>query len=213
MAHVVLLGDSILDNGAYTSGGPDVVAQLRSVLPVEWDATLIAVDGSVAADVPAQLRRIPGGATHLVLSAGGNDALGHIGLISAPARSAAEVLDQLAAAARAFEARYRAAVAAVLSRGLPTTLCTIYDGWSADASFQRRASTALLAFNDVIIRVAVEHGLTLIELRLICTEAADYANPIEPSSRGGEKIARAIAQAVGAYGATGGSRVVGGAER
>jgi hypothetical protein len=27
--HVVLLGDSILDNGAYTSGGPDVVTQLR----------------------------------------------------------------------------------------------------------------------------------------------------------------------------------------
>ena len=29
MPHVVLLGDSILDNGAYTSGGPDVVTQLR----------------------------------------------------------------------------------------------------------------------------------------------------------------------------------------
>lgn len=210
MAHVVLLGDSILDNGAYTSGGPDVVTQLQSVLPAGWDATLVAVDGSVAADVPAQLRRIPDAATHLVLSAGGNDALGHIGLIDAPARSAAEVLDQLAAAARGFETSYRAAVSAVVTRDLPTTLCTIYEGWSLDASFQRRASTALVAFNDVIVRVAVEHGLTLIELRLVCTEAADYANPIEPSSHGGEKIARAIARAVGAFGPIESSRVIAG---
>jgi lysophospholipase L1-like esterase len=212
MPHVVLLGDSILDNGAYTSGGPDVVTQLRSVLPAGWDATLAAVDGSVATDVPAQLPQIPREATHLVLSAGGNDALGHIGLIAAPARSAAEVLDQLAAASRGFEANYRAAVSAVLARGLPTTLCTIYGGWSPDASFQRRASTALVVFNDVIIRVAAEHRLTLIELRLICTEAADYANPIEPSSHGGEKIARAIAHAVGASGAIEGTRVIGGAD-
>jgi len=31
---------------------------------------------------------------------------------------------------------------------------------------------------------------------LICTEDADYANPIEPSARGGEKIARAIVECV-----------------
>jgi hypothetical protein len=31
--HVALLGDSILDNIAYTSGGPDVVTQLQSMLP------------------------------------------------------------------------------------------------------------------------------------------------------------------------------------
>ena len=33
MPHVALLGDSIFDNGAYTSGGPDVVTQLRAILP------------------------------------------------------------------------------------------------------------------------------------------------------------------------------------
>ena len=34
------------------------------------------------------------------------------------------------------------------------------------------------------------------DLQLICTEEADYANPIEPSERGGEKIARAIVEFV-----------------
>ena len=28
-SHVVLLGDSIFDNGAYTSGGPDAAAQIQ----------------------------------------------------------------------------------------------------------------------------------------------------------------------------------------
>jgi hypothetical protein len=57
---------------------------------------------------------------------------------------------------------------------------------------------ALATFNDVILRVAFEHRLSLIELRLICDEPGDYANPIEPSESGGRKIAQAIATAVGA---------------
>ncbi|HEX2180661.1 MAG TPA: hypothetical protein VHH10_00140, partial [Rubrobacteraceae bacterium] len=54
--------------------------------------------------------------------------------------------------------------------------------------------TALAVFNDCIIRAAFAHGLPLLDLRSVCTEEADYADPIEPSARGGEKIARAIAE-------------------
>jgi hypothetical protein len=39
--------------------------------------------------------------------------------------------------------------------------------------------------------------LPAIDLRLVCTEPADYANPIEPSGRGGLKIAGAIARSLG----------------
>jgi hypothetical protein len=73
--HVVLLGDSVFDNAAYVAGGPDVVAQLRQSLPTGWQATLSAVDGAVATDVRGQLAQMPASATHLVISAGGNDAL------------------------------------------------------------------------------------------------------------------------------------------
>jgi hypothetical protein len=38
----------------------------------------------------------------------------------------------------------------------------------------------------------------VVDLRLVCGEPADYANPIEPSGRGGLKIARAVARAAGA---------------
>ena len=51
MPHVVLLGDSIFDNRAYTNGGPDFVTQLRDVLPPDWDASLAAIDGHVTKDI------------------------------------------------------------------------------------------------------------------------------------------------------------------
>jgi hypothetical protein len=35
-------------------------------------------------------------------------------------------------------------------------------------------------------------NIDLIELRLVCSSPADYANDIEPSTRGGERIAKAI---------------------
>src|SRR5712664_1385755 len=75
MAHIVLLGDSIFDNGAYTEGGPDVISQVRQLLPDGWHASLFAVDGATTVDVPYQVHRVPPDSTHLVLSAGGNDAL------------------------------------------------------------------------------------------------------------------------------------------
>ncbi len=60
-----------------------------------------------------------------------------------------------------------------------------------------RARVALMMFNDVILRVAVEHHASIIDLRLVCNEVADYANPIEPSGPGGRKIAKTILRATG----------------
>jgi len=61
------------------------------------------------------------------------------------------------------------------------------------------ARIGLTAFNDVILRVAFESGLPAIDLRLVCRDPADYANPIEPSSAGGAKIATAIARFLGVF--------------
>lgn len=192
MPHVVLLGDSIFDNAAYVPGEPDVVKQLAAALPPGWRATLAAVDGAVTTGVERQLGSVPRDATHLVLSIGGNDALGHIDILERRAASAAEVLDLLADIAARFEERYRATLDRVLALGLPLTVCTIYEGALPDPAMQRRASTALIVFNDAILRSAADAGVDVIELRLLFTDPADYANPIEPSTRGGAKIAQAI---------------------
>jgi lysophospholipase L1-like esterase len=210
MPHVVLLGDSIFDNAPYVRGGPDVVAQLAGLLPSGWRATLGAADGAVIADVTRQLALVPADATHLVVCVGGNDALGHADLLSRPAESSAQVLGWLSDAAAGFEARYRAMLAALLARGLPVTLCTVYNGNLAQPQ-GRLARTALTVFNDVILRLAAEHALPAVELRLVCVDPADYANPIEPSVRGGAKIALAVARALGAVpSAAGGARLFAG---
>ena len=72
----------------------------------------------------------------------------------------------------------------------------------------RLARVALMTFNDVILRAAFEHGVDVIDLRLICTQDEDYANPIEPSGSGGLKIAKAIAHAVTLPGSAGSSRII-----
>jgi lysophospholipase L1-like esterase len=196
MGHVVLLGDSIFDNGVYVGRDPDVAMQLKEQLPPGWAATLRAVDGALVRDVARQLDRLPRDATHLVLSAGGNDALSHVGILEEPATSAAGVIAQLAEMAEAFESRYQALLDAVRQKGIPTAVCTIYYPNFPEPALQRLASTALAVFNDAILRQAFRAGVPALDLRLICNSPADYANPIEPSARGGEKIARTIVRVV-----------------
>jgi lysophospholipase L1-like esterase len=196
MAHIVLLGDSVFDNAAYVAGGPDVVRQVQARAPAGWRAMLRAVDGAVTRGVARQLEHIPRGATHLVVSVGGNDALGHIGVLDDAANSIASALTRLAAIADGFAQDYRAMLQAVLGMALPTALCTIYQPRFPDAGMRRLAGTGLTIFNDVIVREAVARGLPLIDLRFVCDRDEDFANPIEPSVQGGEKIAAAVVRLV-----------------
>lgn len=192
--HIALIGDSIFDNAAYTGSEPAVVEHLRSILPSGWRATLCAVDGARIADLPVQLARIPAQATHLVMSIGGNDALANRDLLATRVTSTTEALRLFGERSARFEADYRDAVTRVLASGKSLTLCSIYNG-NLDPAEAGAARVALMIFNDAILRVAFEHQLDLIDLRLVCPDPADYANPIEPSGSGGHKIARSIANA------------------
>lgn len=195
MGHIVLLGDSVFDNAAYTGPEPDVLSHLRTVLPAGWEATLCAVDGATTTALPSQIRCLPAGATHLFVSVGGNDALGNIDLLSTPVRSTADAFRLFGERVAAFEQSYRRGLMPVLAVRKPTTLCTIYNGDLPDREQAALARVALMLFNDTIARIAYEYRLPVIDLRLICCEPDDYANPIEPSGRGGRKIALAIARA------------------
>lgn len=192
MSHLILLGDSIFDNGVYVDGGPDVCSQLRDLLPATWRASLLAVDGAVSRDVVSQLAHLPADASQLVLSVGGNDALMRRDVLAATVQSSAEAILLMADAMDAFEHDYRQMMEALLATGLPLTVCTIYNANFDAPDYQRCVRVAVAVFNDVILRVAAEHRLPVIDLRAICNRPADYANPIEPSVAGGEKISRAI---------------------
>ncbi len=195
--HVVLLGDSIFDNGYYVGeDDPAVIDQLRSHLPGGWRATLLAVDGDTAKDIAGQLKGLPGDATHLVVSVGGNDALQAEPVLSRPTEDVARGLLEMADVRDVFQSAYRDMIAGVLKLGLPTTVCTIYDSNYKRASDQRVSVMALAGFNDVITRAAHRHGLPVLDLRVLFDAPEDYANPIEPSAVGGEKLARTIAAVV-----------------
>lgn len=196
MNHLILLGDSILDNAAYTAGGPAVISHVQGQLPGDWRTSLIAVDGSTTDDVYLQLQQLPTDATHLLLSVGGNNALMCSHVLDAPVASSAEALILLGSVGHDFELAYRALLQECLALGLPLVICTIYHGNFPDPDYQQRVAVALTVFNDVILRVGAENRLKVIDLRLVCNSAQDYANPIEPSVIGGAKIAAAIVRAV-----------------
>jgi hypothetical protein len=134
-----------------------------------------------------------------VVSIGGNDVLQNFDVLRLPVRSSSEALLMLGERVQLFERNYRAAIDRVVRLRRVTTVCTIYNG-NLSREESAVARVGLMAFNDVILRVAFESKLQVIDLRLVCTEPADYANAIEPSSRGGEKIARAIMRALGLTG-------------
>ena len=197
--HVVLLGDSIFDNGHYVGGGPDVVQQVRDRLPSGARATLGAVDGTVTSGVRAQLQIIPTDTSHLAISVGGNDALHYSKVLDEKAGSVREALDKLAEVRERFANDYRAMLDAVVAKGLPVAVCTIYDARFPDLHQRRQASVGLAIFNECITREASARGLALIDLRLVCNRDQDLANTIEPSVIGGAKIASAIREFLSEY--------------
>ena len=162
----------------------------------------------VQATIPRQLQRLPGDSTHLFVSIGGNDALRNIDIFSQQVNTVGEALLLLADMRTRFEHEYRAMLEHTLSYGLPLTVCTIYyprfttknlarmadymlDLPNADR-IQNMAVGALAVYNDIITKEAFHTGIPLIDLRVLCNEDQDFANPIEPSEQGGKKIARII---------------------
>lgn len=192
MGHVILLGDSTLDNATYVRGGPAVINQVRKELPEGWRATLLAVDGSRIEDVFDQLRRIPADASHLVLSVGGNDLLAEASVLGRSAGTVGHGLAMLADIRDRFESDYAGLLKAASAFGLPTVACTVYEPRFPDPALSRAAAAALCLFDDAILRAARRAGLPTLDLRAVCSGDSDFANAIEPSSAGGEKMARAL---------------------
>jgi len=196
MPDVFLLGDSIFDNAPYVPKDAEVRAQLQAMLGASHRVILLARDGDVLVDVRAQVaraRKMTAGPGHVLVSCGGNDVLGLVGYMQSPAKSVLEAVELLASWQAEFRFEYRRMLDEVSTLGLPVAVATIYDGVPGLAPGLR---TALGVFNDVILREAVQRQRPVLDLRVLCHEAADYSamSPIEPSEQGGRKIAGAIEQ-------------------
>ncbi len=198
MVHIVLLGDSIFDNAAYVPAGTEVQARLQSLPGRPHRVSLLARDGSVLEDMAAQvarLRELPVPADWLVVSCGGNDVLGLVGAMHSQVGTVLEAAELLARWQARFRRGYLDMLDLLSAQGSPVAVATIYDAMPGISPGLR---TALAPFNDVILREAVLRRLPVLDLRVVCDEAGDYAasSPIEPSAQGGRRIAAAIGELV-----------------
>lgn len=193
MSHVVLIGDSIFDNEAYVPDQEPVVSQLQSALTSDWRISLLAVDGDITTDVPRQLKKLPATASHLIISAGGNDALQQIGLFKQSVVSVTAAMNLFAEILSDFYNDYDMMLKQASTHNLPLAVCTVYD---RIPEIPAAVLTGLALYNEIILKLAFKYKLPVIDLRLVCTEATDYSSvsPIEPSVQGGRKIVDVIAQ-------------------
>ena len=198
MNHLVLLGDSIFDNRAYVGGGQAVIDQVKQRVPSDWQSTLLAVDGHTSRNIPQQLQHMPKDVTHIVLSVGGNDALNTLQHLGLPATNVMGALVELSGLLSTFRRSYTSLLTGLLTLKKPLMVCTVYD---AVPGLTDAYKAALGMFNDVILREAIRFGVPVLDLRMICTETGDYSqqSPIEPSSKGGAKIAEKLVAAVLAH--------------
>tara|TARA_B100001564_G_C20542991_1_gene625229 strand:- start:227 stop:919 length:693 start_codon:yes stop_codon:yes gene_type:complete len=206
--HIVLAGDSIFDNQSYVPGQPDVANQLKNYFGGDVDVTLLAIDGDITVGVEDQLKRLPAETSHLFISVGGNDALSYLNRLMTPVSNVGEGFLIFNDIQKQFQNEYRKMLKNALAYNFPTTVCTIYrpcfthrdtsrvSGYLnygvSNEILQKVSVTALTVFNDIITEEAVNAGVPIMDLRVIYTDEADYANPIEPSTVGGNKMVSVI---------------------
>lgn len=188
--HIVLAGDSIFDNDTYVPGEPGVIAQLRRDLQAGWKATKVAVDGDKIDDVRRQVKTLPADATDLIVSVGGNDALGHSDLLS-QVGAPSDLPRVLYGPVAKFRAKYAAMLDLLTPISVRLKVCTIYTAIPFEKPLWRAfAPAAIGVFNQAILDEAGVREIPVLRLDELCVEASDYSalSPIEPSAKGGQKI-------------------------
>ena len=189
--HIVLLGDSIFDNGGYVDKGDSVIEQLNRKLTPNVKATLLAVDGDVTTDIYAQLENLPEDTSHVFISCGGNVALRIANVLNQTVESVGQAMDIFTEVKTEFEQRYSNMISAVRNKTDKISICTVHD---SVPEYSQRALTALSMFNEVILKEAFKVQSPVLDLRLACNESIDYSSisPIEPSKFGAKKISDLI---------------------
>ena len=213
---IYLLGDSIIDNAPYVQKNEkDVASHLNSMYKSSPQINIYnrAVDGHTMKDLLDTQLSDEGlnEATNIVVSIGGNDLLGNLYfLIDAMGLYQGEeskVFKRTTTRNKSFEdtyfeiikpmqQEYESVVANLSNYRAKLLLCTVYEGDLVDSDefndVVYSSKTMLSIFNDLVYRTAQKYNAEVLELRDIFVSSEDYANPIEPSHIGGEKLAKAI---------------------
>ena len=195
---VALLGDSIIDNKVYVEQNElSVTEHLQKINDEDYYFEMIAVDGDTTKEViDNQLEKIRANNSHIVLSIGGNDLLQKLDIMFNETSGMIESLEIASQTIEEIKSRYEEILIHLKNLNQPVLLCTIYEGdLQSDpylAEVEEAGKVLLRMMNDTIHFLGKKHSIEVLELRNIFTEVSDYANPIEPSHKGGEKLAKEI---------------------
>lgn len=196
--HVSLLGDSIIDNKVYVGEGELSVTEHLQHKSSSY-FTMIAVDGDTTKDVlDNQLDNLKESVSHIVLSIGGNDLLQNLHLLQDETSGMKFALEKCSELISQIQENYIKILEHLSQYDAKVLLCTVYEGdLESDlllAKYDKAGQIMLKMHNDTVYYLASKFEVDVLELRNIFTYKEDYANPIEPSHIGGEKLARAIIQ-------------------
>lgn len=191
--HIVLLGDSTLDNGRYLNyacGELSVERQLcLRCSERSWDMTALAQDGSLLEDVLVrQIPLIPSHATHIVFSASGNDLLSLLNEMVAANFSLGSMYSAIVEGLKKVAERYQAVLQALQSLGCHLACCTVYRPNFSHLFFKSLAMLSLGLHNSRIQQISTDLDCSLIDLANLFDCHEDFANPLELSTRGGAKV-------------------------
>ena len=196
--HVSLLGDSIIDNKVYVGEGELSVTEHLQRNPSSY-FTMIAVDGDTTKDVlDNQLDNLKESVSHIVLSIGGNDLLQNLHLLQDETSGMKFALEKCSELISEIQENYIKILEHLSQYDAKVLLCTVYEGdLESDlllAKYDKAGQVMLKMHNDTVYYLASKFEVDVLELRNIFTNKEDYANPIEPSHIGGEKLPKAIIQ-------------------
>lgn len=188
--HILLLGDSIIDNTTYVpDGAPNVITQLSEAIKTRrgWRTTQRARDGAIMAHVSQeQLYQLPADTTVILLSVGGNDGLRALAkLRKAPWQTMTTFFSQ-------FRLEYEALLDQI-KKDYPRValvVCTIYLPQFASWWLYTVGYVGVRTINSIIRSVAEARRVPVIDLWTIFSQREDYANVIEPGVPGGHKLVR-----------------------
>lgn len=199
--HVVLLGDSTLDNARYLNlafGELSVEKQLaRRCAEKNWLLTVLAQDGSLLEDVlQRQLPKVPENATHVVISASGNDLLALLNQMVVAKFTLGSMYSAIGEGLKQVSQRYRGLIHNLRSLGCHLACCTVYRPNFNHVFFKSLATFSLGLHNSRLMQIAQDFDCSVIDLANMLEGQEDFANPLELSTRGGSKVVENIAQFV-----------------
>lgn len=197
--HIVLLGDSILDNHQYVQQDhPAVIDQLQkkiNLLQLNWKATNCAVDGARTIDlINNYIETLPQDTTYIILSIGGNDGLKSLRQLVFDSSNWLpwRLYKIFMSTQEKFRLIYKQALEKIKLKcpNAKIIVCTIYYPYFPhNVIIQCIANIGINLLSNVIIDSALKYGnIPIIDLRYIFDKKQDYANSIEPGVPGGDKL-------------------------